>query len=128
MAVKDTVYQGDEAAMKKITAKSWTYMKRAHLHANGLGTAALAIIFVLAGTRASSRVRGVISTALGLGALGYASFWMFAALTAPALGSTHDAKEALSWLAIPTAGLLILGLIAVLVLFARDQFMDRKAI
>ena len=127
-AVKDTVYHGDEAAMKKITAKSWTYMKRAHLHANGLGTAALAIILVLAGTRASSRVRGVISTALGLGAFGYASFWMFAALTAPALGSTHDAKEALSWLAIPSAGLCILGLVAVLVLFARDQFMDRTAI
>ncbi len=54
-AVKATVYQGDEAAMKKITDKSWTYMKRAHLHANGLGTAALAIIFVLAGTPASSR-------------------------------------------------------------------------
>jgi len=118
MAVKDTVYQGDEAAMKKITGKSWTYMKRAHLHANGLGTAALAIIFVLAGTRASSRVRGVISAALGLGAFGYASF----------LGSTHDAKEALGWLAIPSAGLLILGLVATLALFARDQFMDRKAI
>ena len=127
MAVKDTVYQGDEAAMKKITAKSWTYMKRAHLHANGLGTAALAIIFVLAGTRASSRVRGVISTALGLGAFGYASFWMFAALTAPALGSTHDAKEALGWLAIPTAGLCILGLLATFVLFVRHHFMGREA-
>ena len=128
MAVKDTVYQGDEAAMKKITAKSWTYMKRAHLHANGLGTAALAIMFVLAGTRASNRVRGVISAALGLGALGYASFWMFAALTAPALGSTHDAKEALSWLAIPSAGLLILGLIATLALFVRLYFMGRETI
>jgi hypothetical protein len=53
---------------------------------------------------------------------------MFAALTAPALGSTHDAKEALSWLAIPSAGLLLLGLIAVLVLFVRDHFVDRKAI
>ena len=124
--VKDTVYHGDETAMKKIIGKSWTYMKRAHLHANGLGTAVLAIIFVLVGTRASNRVRGVVSTALGLGALGYASFWMFAALTAPALGSTHDAKEALIWLAIPSAGLLILGLVAVLVLFARDQFLDRK--
>jgi len=120
--VKDTVYHGDEAEMKKITAKSWTYMKRAHLHANGLGTAALAIILVLAGTTASRRVTGVISTALGLGALGYASFWMFAALTAPALGSTHDAKEALGWLAIPSAGLCILGLVAVLVLFVRDHF------
>jgi len=126
--VKSTVYQGDEAAMKKITDKSWTYMKRAHLHANGLGTAALAIIFVLAGTRASGRVRGVISAALGIGAIGYASFWMFAALTAPALGSTHDAKEALGWLAIPSAGLCILGLVAVLFLFVRDHFVDRKTI
>ncbi len=125
-AVKDSVYQGDESAMKKITDKSWTYMKRAHLHANGLGTAALAIIFVLAGTRASGRVRGVISTALGLGALGYASFWMFAALTAPALGSTHDAKEALGWLAIPSAGLCILGLLATLVLFVRHHFVSRE--
>ena len=126
--VKDTVYHGDEAEMKKITAKSWTYMKRAHLHANGLGTAALAIILVLAGTTASRRVTGVISTALGLGALGYASFWMFAALTAPALGSTHDAKEALGWLAIPSAGLCILGLVATLALFVRHHFVDRKTI
>ena len=126
MAVKDTVYQGDDAAMKKITAKSWTYMKRAHLHANGLGTAALALIFVLGGTRASVMIRRVVSGAIGIGALGYSSFWMFAALTAPALGSTHDAKEALGWLAIPSAGLCILGLIAVLVLFVRDHFVQRE--
>ena len=121
MAVKDTVYQGDEAAMNMITGKSWTYMKRAHLHANGLGTAALALIFVLGGTRASVRMRRVVSGALGFGALGYSSFWMFAALRAPALGSTHDAKESLDWLAIPSAGLCILGLLAVLVLFVRDH-------
>ena len=126
MAVKDTVYQGDDAAMKKITAKSWTYMKRAHLHANGLGTAALALIFVLGGTRASVMIRRVVSGAIGIGALGYSSFWMFAALTAPALGSTHDAKEALDWLAIPSAGLCILGLVAVLVLFVRDHFVQRE--
>jgi hypothetical protein len=124
--VRTTVYQGDEAAMKKITNKSWTYMKRAHLHANGLGTAALALIFVLVGTRSSVLVSRVVSAALGVGALGYASFWMFAALRAPALGSTHDAKEALGWLAIPSAGLCILGLVAVLVLFVRDHFLDRN--
>ena len=38
MAVKDSVYDGDEAAMGKVTSKAWTYMKRANLHANGLGT------------------------------------------------------------------------------------------
>jgi len=126
-AVKDTVYQGDEAAMSKITGKSWTYMKRAHLHANGLGTAALALIFVLGGTRASVRMRRLVSGALGFGALGYSSFWMFAALRAPALGSTHDAKESLGWLAIPSAGLCILGLLAVLVLFARDHIVQGEA-
>jgi len=126
-AVKDTVYQGDEAAMSKITGKSWTYMKRAHLHANGLGTAALALILVLGGTRASVMIRRVVSGALGFGALGYASFWMFAALRAPALGSTHDAKESLDWLAIPSAGLCILGLLAVLVLFARDHIVQGEA-
>ncbi len=126
MAVKDTVYQSDEAAMTKITGKSWTYMKRAHLHANGLGTAALALIFVLGGTRASVMIRRVASGAIGIGALGYSSFWMFAALTAPALGSTHDAKEALGWLAIPSAGLCIVGLVAVLVLFLRDHFVQRE--
>ena len=125
-SVKATAYQGDEAAIEKVMEKSWTYMKRAHLHANGLGAAALAMMFVLAGTPASSRVRGVVSTALGIGALGYASFWMFAARRAPAMGSTHDAKESLSWLAIPSAGLCILGLIAVLVLFVRHYLLGRQ--
>jgi hypothetical protein len=124
--VKATVYQGDEAAMKKITDKSWTYMKRAHLHANGLGTATLAMMFVLAATPAPRRVREVISTALGIGALGYASFWMFAALRAPAMASTHDAKESLGWLAIPSAGLCILGLVATLVLFVRHYLLGRQ--
>jgi hypothetical protein len=126
-SVKGTAYQGDEAAIEKVMEKSWTYMKRAHLHANGLGAAALAMMFVLAGTPASSRVRGVVSTALGIGALGYASFWMFAALRAPAMASTHDAKDSLGWLAIPSAGLCILGLIAVLVLFARHYLLSREA-
>ena len=121
--VRSTVYHGDDAAIEKIIDKSWTYMKRAHLHANGLGTAALALIFVLACTRSSALVSRVVSTALGVGALGYSSFWMFAALRAPALGSTHDAKESLRWLAIPSAGLCILGLVAVIVLFAGTYFL-----
>ena len=35
-AVSDTVYKGDSAKMKKITDKSWVYLKRAHFHASGL--------------------------------------------------------------------------------------------
>ena len=124
--VKATAYQGDEAAIEKVMEKSWTYMKRSHLHANGLGAAALAMMLVLAGTPASDRVKGVVSGALGLGAFGYASFWMFAALRAPAMASTHDAKESLGWLAIPSAGLCILGLVATIILFTRGYFLNQK--
>ena len=38
------------------------------------------------------------------------------------MGSTHDAKESLSWLAVPSAGLCLVGVIAVLVLFANHYF------
>jgi len=122
MAVKDIVYDGDEAAMGKVTSKSWTYMKRAHLHANGLGTSSLVLILLLATVPASTTIRRFVAGALGAGALGYSSFWLFAARRAPAMGSTHDAKESLSWLAVPSAGLCLVGVIAVLVLFANHYF------
>ena len=124
-AVKDSVYSGDEAAMGKITSKAWTYYKRAHLHANGLGTTTLVLILLLATFPAAVMVRRAVSLALGAGALGYSSFWLFAARRAPALGSTHDAKESLSWLAIPSAGMLLLGLVAVLALFVMHHMKNK---
>jgi len=121
-AVKDRVYDGDDAAMGEVTSKAWTYMKRAHLHANGLGTSSLVLILLLATIPASAKIKRLVAGALGAGALGYSSFWLFAARRAPGLGSTHDAKESLSWLAVPTAGLCVVGLIAVLVLFVGHHF------
>ncbi len=122
MEVKDTVYSGDEAAIGNVTSKAWTYMKRAHLHANGLGTSALVLILLLAAVPASTTIRRVVAAALGAGALGYSAFWLFAARRAPVLGSTHDAKESLSWLAVPSAGLCLIGVISALVLFALHAF------
>jgi hypothetical protein len=40
-AALDSVYGGDRAKMDAVVKKSWVYYKRAHLHANGLGTSAL---------------------------------------------------------------------------------------
>jgi hypothetical protein len=121
-AVFETVYAGEQTRMDKIVSKSWTYFKRAHLHANGLGTASLAMILLLACIGTGGRLEQVTAVLLGVGALGYSSFWMFAGLTAPGLGSTGAAKEALQWLAIPTSGACIAGLILVLVLFGRAAF------
>ncbi|MHC4959925.1 MAG: hypothetical protein ACYTGN_16290 [Planctomycetota bacterium] len=113
-AVLADKYGGDEAKAKKVTDKSWVYWKRAHLHANGLGTSSLALILLLSFLPAAARFKSVTAGALGIGALGYGMYWMFAGMRAPGMGSTGAAKESLSWLAIPTSGLCILGLCAVI--------------
>jgi hypothetical protein len=53
-------------------------------------------------------------------------FWLAAGLSAPALGSTDDAKEGLAYLAIPGAGLSILGLIGTLVSTLKSVFTSSK--
>ena len=121
-AVFDSVYQGDQAKLDAVRSKSWTYFKRAHLHANGLGTASLAMILLLACIGGAGRLEQGLAALLGIGALGYSSFWMFAGLTAPGLGGTGAAKSALQWLAVPTSGACIVGLIGVLFLFVRAAF------
>lgn len=50
------------------------------------------------------------ASAFGAGALLYSTFWLAAGLSAPSVGSTGQAKEALSFLALPGAGLCLLGI------------------
>ena len=113
--VQGTIYQDDKAASKAVVDKSWTYMKRAHLHAGGMGTTAIALIIVLCLVGASGKVTTLISLALGAGGLGYSIFWMWAGFRAPGLGSTGAAKESLKWLAMPSSGGFVLATIAVLI-------------
>lgn len=115
-AVRDSVYRGDEAAIRAVLDKSWSYMKRAHLHLGAIGTAALAQSLLLALLPIGRGLREVTSAMLGVGSIGYGLFWLAAALRAPALGSTGAAKESLAWLAQPTAGLCLIG--TMLVIFA----------
>lgn len=122
-AVSESVYGGDRAKIKATVDKSWTYYKRAHMHGGGIGAVALGGILLLAALPTPRRrVRQGVALALGLGGLGYATFWMFAARAAPSLGSTDAAKESLSWLAVPSAGLLMLGVLAVIGLVVRELF------
>jgi len=111
-AVGATVYQGDSAAAKAVLSKSWTYMQRAHLHAGGLGSAAIGVtlLVVMFGVRAT--YTRLISLGLGAGAFGYAVFWLWAGFRAPALGGTDAAKESLAWLAIPSSGAVVIATLA----------------
>lgn len=109
-------YGGDQAKLKSSLDKAWAYQKRAHMHAGGLGSASLVLIVLLAlATRPSATTRGA-GLLLGVGALGYPIYWMVAGFAAPGLGGTGAAKEAFAWLAMPTAGALVIGTVATLVL------------
>jgi hypothetical protein len=118
-SVLEVKYNNDASKMASVTSKSWTYFKRAHLHANGLGTSALVLILLLSYVQISSRGRGLLAMALGLGSFGYSTFWMFAGLKAPSMGGTGAAKESLQWLAIPSSGMCIVGLVLVAILILR---------
>jgi hypothetical protein len=125
-AVFDTVYKGDSVEMKKITDKSWAFLIRAHLHASGLGVISLAVILLLMFMQASLMLKKITAIFLGLGSFGYSLFWMFAALKAPGLGSTGAAKESLAFLAIPSAGMCIIGLISVLIIVSKTVYYTRN--
>jgi hypothetical protein len=118
-AVTATVYQGDAAAAEPVLVKSWDYMQRAHLHGGAIGTAAIGLIVVMLLIGTTPRTTRVLSLALGLGALGYSVFWMWAGFLAPGLGSTGAAKESLRWLAMPSAGAVMLATATVAVLCVR---------
>ena len=118
-AVVETVYGGDAEGPGRIAGRSWSYMKRAHLHGGGLGAAALALILLLAALPAQAKVKRVAALFLGLGGLGYSVFWLLAAWRAPVLGSTGAAKESLAWLALPSSMMVIVGTFAVLAFLLR---------
>jgi hypothetical protein len=122
--------KGDEAvagaAMKRMDEAAWRYFLRAHLHAGGIGSIAIGASLLL--SMLSRGPRGLASTLLGLGAVGYPLFWMLAGLRAPGIGSTTVAKESLNWLAIPSAACLIVGALITLYLVVRQLFGTRARV
>lgn len=117
-AVRETVYKGDDAAMKAVVDKSWAYMLRAHLHAGAMGTTAFALLVFVALLGVPRRAAQLLGLALGAGGLGYSLYWMWAGFRAPGLGGTGLAKESLKWLAMPSSGAFVLATLAVLILLA----------
>lgn len=111
-AVLADVYGGDVEKAKSVVAKSWTYMKRAHMHSGALGTAGLVISLLMAFLGGPwLRLRQAAALASTVGGLGYGIFWLVAAYAAPGRGGTGAAKEAYAWLAMPSSGLVVAGVV-----------------
>lgn len=122
-----SVYKEDRAKLQKTVSKSWSYYKRAHMHAGGMGAAALAMMLLLACFPGETLSKKIPALLLGLGGIGYPLFWLFAGMRAPGLGSTGLAKESLSFLAIASAGCFLLGTLATFALFVRFAFSKKSA-
>ncbi len=121
-AALDSAYEGDVAAKDKVVKKSWSYLKRAHMHGGAIGTAALGAILALILLTPLGRVAKASALAFGAGAVLYSLFWLFAGFTAPGMGSTGAAKESLSFIAIPGAGLCVLGLLGTIFSVVKASF------
>ncbi len=114
-AVLATVYEGDVAKKDAVVSKSWTYLKRAHLHGGAIGAVAIGSILALLLLGRVGLLAKFSALALGAGTFIYAWYWLLAGFTAPGLGSTGAAKESLTFVGIPGAGLCILGLVGAIV-------------
>ncbi len=122
-AVLQSVYKGDVAAKDAVVRRSWGLLQRAHLHAGAIGTAALSSILTLVLLCRPGPLAKMSALAFGCGALIYPLFWFVAGFSAPGCGSTDVAKESLSFLAVPGAGLCILGLCGTLLSVVRACFL-----
>jgi hypothetical protein len=125
-AALESVYKGDAAAKDAVVKKSWQYLLRAHLHGGAIGAAALGGISTLVLLTRLDPIAQYSALAFGLGGLIYSAFWLLAGLKAPGLGSTGAAKQALEFMAIPGAGLSILGAVGTLACVVRDAVLGKR--
>ena len=116
LEVRTNVYHDDDAAIKAALDKSWVYVQRAHLHAGGLGAAAVGLILVAMLLGGPATLTRAVSLGLGVGGLGYSAFWLLAAFRLPGFGSSAAAKESLAWLALPSAGAFVAATFALSVM------------
>ncbi len=110
-----TVYGGDEQKRETVVSKAWKYCIRAHIHGGSIGTAALAAILLLAQLGEAGWLERASSLAFGAGALIYSIYWLVAGIRTVDMGSPKAAKHSLGFIAIPGAGLALLGLFGTLV-------------
>ncbi len=115
----EKVYGNDKAKMARAEERAWTYTKRAHMHAAGVGPIGLVLLAPLPFLAISARLQGMIALGYGLGAFGYPLGWLIAGYRIPALGTTGAAKASIAWLAEPAVGLLVVSTAIIFGLFVR---------
>lgn len=109
----------DEA--KKYADKAWVYLKRAHMHGEGLGVIALAMCLLIGMTTMKVPLKRLLSFSLSLGAAVYPWCWFYLGVVTPDKGKAA-AHADVHWLAVGSVTLYLAALICVFVLLVLYRF------
>jgi hypothetical protein len=105
--------------------RAWTFLRRAHLHANGMATTGIVLIALTPLLGVRRPFQQMIAGSLGAGSAGYAMFLIASALRTPSIGDASAVKESLRWLAMPAAGVYVLATLAFTGLVCRWAWQPR---
>ena len=106
------VFQDRDEA-KKVAAKAWVYLKRAHSHGEGLGVIIIAMSLLLGHTLLKSVYKRILCLMIGVGGFIYPFCWFYAGTFMVDVGK-EVAKSDVHWVAISSVSLYLGGLIGVL--------------
>jgi len=122
--VFDEVYFNNKEKQSEVLSKSWSYLKRAHMHSGAIGASALASIACVAifSVRPLGVFAGLSSLLFGFGGFVYGIFWLSAGFIAPSLGSTSLAKEYYEILGMLGGGSATLGVLGLLLVVLFELF------
>ncbi len=126
VSVAQEQYAGDQDKIDKVVKKSWVYIKRAHLHSQTMGVIAIVFSLLAVFFNFDKLIQIWVSVMGGLGSLGYGLFWLLAALRAPSMGGTHQAKEAVGLLAQVSGASFYLAGMTVFLMLVYKIFITKK--
>ncbi|MFT3686075.1 MAG: hypothetical protein QM783_14340 [Phycisphaerales bacterium] len=99
--------------------KAWTFLRRSHLHANGMATTGIILIALTPLLGIARRSQQAIAACLGLGGAGYSVFLVVARIRTTHMGDPSLVKESLRWLAMPAAGIYAVATLVFTICVAR---------
>jgi hypothetical protein len=125
-SVSQEKYGGVQEKMDQVTKKAWVYMKRAHLHSQTMGVIAIAFSLLVAWLNFHPKIQLGVSLLSGIGSLGYGVFWLLAAALAPAMGGTHQAKEAVGLVAQVSGASFFVAGVTMFAVLAYKMFVSKQ--
>lgn len=105
----------DQEAIEGIVHQSWTWVRRFHVHAEGLGMKLLLVSFLISNLPAvSASLEMILTWCLSIGAFLNPFFWLFIGIFTPRMGAEAALHTFKGLLMLPSTILLLAALLGAL--------------